>query len=769
MDYFSKYLKYKNKYISLKNNINLQKGAAKKSNSNSNSAKGRVNTCTECQKTFTNWHMFDTHIASHKKCKNCPLLEFTSMAGYKLHIDECNKQKQSFRHPMHAKPELIAQTFNPSYEPQLTIKIDGVFYNNKSTQFFNSLPAHWRSIEGELYRPRENVPPLLFIFKVTVPSSHIAGQDCSPATLADPLSKELSISEMMRELNHCAGITNANEIPEIPNRGRIDVDEISRIFADDIIQKFRRNLEEAFRYRDTAVQGSDVGGVVVREYSNRGDAYPWEGEENINRHVTNCKWVPKLYIDLMPYIQQENLSHSDKWNLYVKTLDRILQLITEPVNRDFIKHDGLVITPNPPNKCCLVKIKPKEEMTIDLKYNGNQHFSSGDGIDVSSFIDPTYLEQLSRGTVQLDINGVYRCYPNAGSLFVPLEKREEGKSANGHNHCLEIQSLHRRYFNLSELVDINKLPPWYVDENINREQLTHLYGYSQGIYKAYIHHMVEKYKNDRRASILDIGCGSAGQYVREFSQWTGGYVGIDIDISKLAEGEQKFQKLPGTLKYVRFIPININIPWDRATQDRFFNDQGLWGKFYGEYYDNHLNTSLVSAGSVASAAGGGGAVDAASKIFKIVLSIFSSHYSNNTQTTWDQYVREINSRTESGSELFIIFLDSDKIEDKQTNPEYSVETRASATSQFRLTPGASDSTRGDLTISPFPQGTTHTEPILRTSHIRDSFRDNFTRQPIPAEVQALIVSLRALRDADRVNTAWNNYIDCISFYYLIKK
>jgi len=761
MDYFSKYLKYKNKYISLKNNINLQKGAAGRGR-----GRGTVYICRDCPQTFTYKPLFNTHIASHKKCRNCPLLNFTSIAEYNLHTEECNRQKQSFRHPMHAKPELIAQTFNPSYEPQLTIKIDGVFYNNKSTQFFNTLPAHWRSIEGELYRPRPDVPPLLFIFKVTVPTLHIAGQNCSPESLADPSSKELSISEMMRELNHCAGIPNRIEIPEIPNRGRFNVDEVSEIFARDIIQKFRRNLEQAFRYRDTPEEG----------YTISNEAYLWEGEENINRHVTNCKWVPKLYIDLMPYIQQGNLSHSDKWNLYVKTLDHVFKLITEPANRDFIKHDGLVITPNPPNKCCLVKIKPKEEMTIDLKYNGNQQFTSGDGIDASSLID-----QLSRQEIVLDRDSVYRCYPNEGSLFVPREKREPGKTANSYNHCLEIQSLHRRYFDLSELVDINKLPPWYVDENINRDQLTHLYSYSQGIYKAYIHHMVEKYKDNERASILDIGCGSAGQYAREFSEWKGGYLGIDIDISKLAEGEQKFQKLPGRREYVRFIPININIPWDRATQDRFFNDRGLWGKFYGEYYDNHLNTSLVSSSESVfaptsagggSAAGGGGATivpHADSKIFKIVLSIFSSHYSNNTQTTWDQYVSEINKRTETGSELFIMFLDSDKIEDKQNNTIYSEETRASATRQFTLTPNGLGSTRGNLTISPFPQGATHTEPILRSSHIRDSFRNNFTRQESPAEVQALIERLRLDRNADIVNTAWNNYIDCISFYYLIKR
>ena len=131
MDYFSKYLKYKNKYISLKNNINLQKGAAGRGSGRGrgdggrgdggrgdagrgrgDAGRGKVHTCKDCQNTFTNWHMFDTHIASHKKCKNCPLLKFTSSAEYKSHIEECNKQKQSFRHPMHAKPELIAQTLH---------------------------------------------------------------------------------------------------------------------------------------------------------------------------------------------------------------------------------------------------------------------------------------------------------------------------------------------------------------------------------------------------------------------------------------------------------------------------------------------------------------------------------------------------------------------------------------------------------------------------------------------------------------------------------
>lgn len=513
-----------------------------------------------------------------------------------------------------------------------------------------------------------------------------------------------------------------------------------------------RNLGQVFRYRDTVEEG----------YSNTGAAYPWEGEEKINKHVINCKWVPKLYIDLMPYIQQTNLSHIDKWNLYVKTLDNILRLITTPRNRDIIKHDGLVITPNPPNKCCLVKIKPKEEMTIDLKYNGNGQFSSGEGEDATNVIDISFIEGI-----HLDEGSVYRCYPNERSLFIPREKREEGKSANGLNHCYEIQRLHRTYFNLSELVDIYKSPPWYVGEEIDREQLKHLYAYSQEIYKAYIHLIVEKYKNDRNLSILDIGCGSAGQYAREFNEWTGGYLGIDIDISKLAEGKQKFQKLQGSRNYVEFIPINISIPWEKNIQDRYFNDQGLWRKYYGNNFDKYLNIS--DASSASSAAGGGAGGSSADKIFKIVLSIFSSHYSNNTKTEWDQYVREINDRTEPGSELFIIFLDTDKIETKQNDPRYSLETRTNAKRQFTIRPLTDNITRGTLTINPSPQGGIHTEPILRSTHIRESFRSTFIIQDIPEEIDEIIQRLHKTRDEDTTNTTWNNYIDCISWFYLIKK
>ncbi len=853
MDYFSKYLKYKNKYIALKNN--LQKGGSWKQdnssnsennnsnsgrgygnsnsnsgreygNSNSNSGRGYGNSnsgrgygnsnsgrgygnsgrgygnsnsgrgdinnlsvfvkneptlykCSNCGFETSNKHELYLHARecnkSHKKstnvsskdeptlykCSNCGF-EASSARNLYLHTYECNKlhrkskESMSFRFPMHATPELVAQTFNSTYNPHLTIKIDGIFYNNKSTQFFNRLPPHWRSIEGELYRPNPSVPPLLFIFKITVPLSHNAGEDCTSESLADPSSKELSITEMMRELNHCASIhlpdiNSTTEIPEIPDEP-FNIDKVAKIFADHIMYTFMKNLGQVFRYRDTVEEG----------YLNTGAGYPWEGEEKINNHVTNCKWVPKLYIDLMPYIQkQRDLSHIDKWNLYVKTLDNVLQLITTPHNRDIIKHDGLVITPNPPNKCCLVKIKPKEEMTIDLRYNGNGQFISGEGNDVTELIDVFFIE-----SIHLDKGSVYRCYPNERSLFIPREKREEGKSANGLNHCYEIQRLHRTYFNLSELVDIYKSPPWYVGEEINREQLKHLYAYSQEIYKAYIHLIVEKYKNDRTLSILDIGCGSAGQYAREFNEWTGGYLGIDIDISKLAEGKQKFQKLQGSRNYVEFIPINISIPWEKNIQDRYFNDQGLWRKYYGNNFDKYLNIS--DASSASSAAGGGAGGSSADKIFKIVLSIFSSHYSNNTKTEWDQYVREINDRTEPGSELFIIFLDTDKIETKQNDPRYSLETRTNAKRQFTIRPLTDNITRGTLTINPSPQGGIHTEPILRSTHIRESFRSNFTIQDIPEEIDEIIQRLHITRDADTTNTTWNNYIDCISWLYLIK-
>jgi hypothetical protein len=327
----------------------------------------------------------------------------------------------------------------------------------------------------------------------------------------------------MKELNFYTSrflpdISEIPPIPEIPDEP-FDVNKISKMFASHIVTTFRRNLDKVFRYRDTPNNASE---------------FPWEGEHNIKQHVNNCKWVPKLYINLMQYIEKQfngrELEHQNKWNLYVKLVDEVFKNIeSEPFKR-LIKNDGLIITSNddPLNKYPLVKIKPKKEMTIDLEYAGDFLFQASDmqGDNLKELtdllIEPEFISFLKTNPSLLTKNHVYRCYPNESSLFSPREEREPGKRGNGYVHCLEIQRLHKTYFNLSELEDIYKFPPWYGQNNGNIPHPIHLYEFSQEIYKAYISFMVEKYNNDNQASILDIGCGSAGQYANQFENWTGG-------------------------------------------------------------------------------------------------------------------------------------------------------------------------------------------------------------------------------------------------------
>jgi SAM-dependent methyltransferase len=653
------------------------------------------------------------------------------------------QEDNSFRFPLHANPSNIASSFNSKYRPHLTIKTDGIFFDNRNNAFSPALPDHWISIEGELYRPNKETPPLLFIFKVTVPEDHEPGTEAKKYTdLTQVKQKELTILQLMQEFKLYGIVDNqevkVSDIRDIANE--TDTDILSTKFAKHISDNFDSDLYGLFQYRDAPYL---YNGNAIPEF-------PWTGESEIDKHVTGCKWVSKLYIDLMPYIDSVNIDTENKWNLYVKTLSKVFARINQPAFKNgVIKHDGLVITPNPVNKCCLIKIKPKDEMTIDLLFNGISEdgspiFLAKNGVDASSFID----ESFKRRRIELKVGTVYRCYPIEGTnLFVPRDERESNKTPNGIDHCHTIKRLYESYFDLSELVGIYKSPPWYTNIDTDYEQklikLGYLYEFSQNVYNRYIKSLIDN-NNNENSSVLDIGCGSAGQYIDLFKDWMGGYIGIDIDISKLDEGYKKFSKLSGKRKYVEFIPIDISKRWEKDEQQRFFSPDGnnVWDKFYGKLFDKHISLTHTSP-----------------KQFEVVLSIFSSHYSNQSRDHWERYVQEIISRTKSRSDLFIMFLDADKIE--RIGPE-----------QCRIENNATDRTRGTLIIDPSPQGGEHKEPILRRMHIEESLiaRGIYYEIDDHYDINRYIAEFmgKISQEQDPAKKLWNKYINCISAIHLRK-
>jgi len=395
-----------------------------------------------------------------------------------------------------------------------------------------------------------------------------------------------SLSEMYSEIE-------SYFVSELGKIGNPNIDKIDLSERADICSDMLHNIKQSFLWRDINI--TEANGIV---------------------------WYPKKYWQL----------DTSSWNTYIDQLDLLFKYVNTGEIKLVIKHDGLVISPNVPNgKKSLVKLKPKEDLTIDLFYNGRKFFSR-ERTDYSGIIDRYKQSDYEYG-------GVYRLAPNPETnKFVPVYKREKGKRPNPDNIIGDIIFKLQNYFEISQLKDIY-LSPWYgqiIPEGF--AMMKPVFDYSQAIYNSVLSQM-------NRGNVLDIGCGAMGQYHRHFMTGTmTQYVGIDIDLAKMHESQVKVSYD----QRFKFVLGDITCKWNQFNQ-RFPND--IWNTYY--YNMVKLNQK-----------------------FDNIISVFSSQYANTDHTTWLNYVGEINFRSKPGTRLFIMWIDSSKIDESVESEfySYSVET-----------------------------------------------------------------------------------------------
>jgi len=463
-----------------------------------------------------------------------------------------NTTSFSFRCPVHQSPGAIAHSFN--YEPYISLKIDGIFQevsSNDYHKFYPMFPITWTKIEGECYQVH-NKPPILYVF-------YIESSEKSFSNLAE-MYKDIETYF----LENTKTDTDSDEIADLDEKSSINEDMI-------------HNIWESFKWRDSNTVSPK--GLI---------------------------WFPKKYWKL-------DISN---WNIYIDQLDDLFNFVNTNDMRSIVSHDGLVISPNiPTQKKSLVKLKPKEDLTIDLFFNGRKFFSK-ERTDYSAIIDNYRASDYDYGSV-------YRLVPNTNNKFIPAYKRESSKKPNPDNIISDIIFKLNNYFEISQLKDLY-VTPWYGELiHSGLDQMRPVFEYTQQIYNSVLSQM-------NRGTVLDIGCGSMGQYHKHFiSRVTTQYVGLDLDLAKLHESQVK-------VKYdsrFKFVLGDIAYRWNKFNE-RF--NHNIWNTYY--YNMVKLNQK-----------------------FDNIISVFSSQYANINTETWSNYIGEINFRSKPGTRLFIMWIDSSKI------------------------------------------------------------------------------------------------------------
>ena len=508
-------------------------------------------------------------------------------------------RKISFRCPVHHCPSAIAHTYTKAYEPFVSLKIDGIFFEELTREnhanYYPIFPQNWKKIEGERY-DRPNKPPIFYVFYIEVEDKKFS-----------------SLLEMYEEIENYF-------LSQISEQLTFDY-----LVSEDIPTDILNNVGQSFVWSD--------------QFSDNNPGFIW--------------W-PKKYWPL----------NTDSWNNYIDKLDNIYKFVNSPTITRLITHDGLVISPNQPsNKKSLVKLKPRNELTIDLFFTGR---------DFTSRERTSYKYLIGQNSMVLVRNSVYRLAPDGKGKFIPVYKREIGKKPNPNNIIADIIHKYNNYFQISQLKD-QYISPWYGEINIDGlAEVNPLFNYAQSIYNIILPHM-------SNGIVFDIGCGSMGQYAKHFVSNPGltQYIGLDIDLAKLHEGQVK-------VKYGQkfaFMLMDITKKWNEQN-DNFSNN--LWRTYYH---------NLVKLNQKADN----------------IISIFSSQYANLSKTSWNNYVKEINFRARSGTKIFIMWIDHSKLSKDSKNKYASY-----------------NSTNNELTVN-LPHRQQHREPGLNDEIIK-SFSPGSHRQ-----------------------------------------
>lgn len=247
-----------------------------------------------------------------------------------------------------------------------------------------------------------------------------------------------------------------------------------------------------------------------------------------------------------------------------------------------------------------LKVKPEEDMTIDLFYNGNNFITSDNTIINVDIFENIFI-------------GIWRCkYDKINKKWYPVNFRHDKYKPNN-DYIANIIIKYHQY-------------PWIpssIFEYINNDAIY----YPNKFNKLKVNSVLEKFLQFRRifislllnkiiyngCIILDIGCGNGSilKYIKHVKYKK--YIGIDKD----------YRCLVRCSKNIRY---NDSVIWGDITQHK-------WNYFEDVLYDN---------------------------IYDIIVCINVIHYIND-KIKMDSFFENISKISKKGTKFFLVALDSTKM------------------------------------------------------------------------------------------------------------
>jgi len=271
------------------------------------------------------------------------------------------------------------------------------------------------------------------------------------------------------------------------------------------------------------------------------DTYPPLNLSNYYEVLLNYSTLEKL---LLKNFITKYKSKKKWWAKYIFKLDKMCYedylLLLDKLNAlqlDCFNNDGWILIDAEYKH--LLKLKPLNHLTIDLKYRNNK------------MCDQSGKDYPFETSTQLENNHIYRCYYK-NNCWNPSEIRYDKFKPNTKQICEYIETCHKYPWSL---LDMLKLTPYYHKNKYNSIQTIRYNNY-----KKYI----------QSHNVLNLGCGFSNKYV-----------GIDIDPKVLTNNKyiidlsKDFQLEMGNI-YHYFPNINdFNKKYNNSKFDVLLSDNSI--------------------------------------------------------------------------------------------------------------------------------------------------------------------------------------------------
>jgi hypothetical protein len=306
-------------------------------------------------------------------------------------------------------------------------------------------------------------------------------------------------------------------------------------------------------------------------------------KKNINEFIKKEKDAFDKYIE---YNSKESNYKDSKlwWPKFVWIINKTnnieyLKSISNLKPLNIFKTDGYILYSENINDD-IIKVKPFELLTIDLKYERNNWYTK----------EKTLFNKQVISTETLDEGGIYRLYyDKITKKYYSKEKRTDKKYPNNDNIVNYLVKCHKSQWTIQNIID-------------NLEKSSYYQYHNKNIYNGlYLKNIIKKYSFENTNSecfkyingnVLDLGCGYKQNYLpnQSLNKFNKNFTFLDNDISIILD---KLNKNNTNQNHSQNLNQNMNQNLNTIKYGLydFTLNESQQHEHFGEIY-NYCNSSI---------------------------------------------------------------------------------------------------------------------------------------------------------------------------------